>query len=66
MGGLSGIDVLRRIRTTDQSLPVIVITGHAEPGDLEEAHRLGVTEILEKPFLFNRLTGALVRLEALG
>jgi CheY-like chemotaxis protein len=64
MAGLSGIDVLRRIRTADQSLPVIVITGHAEADELEEARRLGVTGILEKPFLLNRLTGALERLEA--
>jgi DNA-binding NtrC family response regulator len=65
MAGLSGIDVLRRIRTTDQNLPVIVFTGHAEPGEVEEAHRLGATEVLEKPFVLNRLTGALERLEPL-
>jgi CheY-like chemotaxis protein len=66
MEGVSGIDVLRQIRTTDQSLPVIVITGHAVPDELEEARRLGVTGVLEKPFVLNRLTGALARLEAPG
>ena len=66
MQELDGIDVLRRLRAMDATLPVIVITGHAEPGQLDEARRLGVTEVLEKPFILNGLTGALAGLAGLG
>ena len=61
---MNGIDVLRRIRRTDPTLPVILITGHADPDQLAEAQRLGVTDILEKPFLLNQLSSALAFLKA--
>jgi len=35
------------------SLPVILVTGHATPGEIEQARRLGVTEIVEKPYILN-------------
>ena len=63
LGELSGIEVLRRIRRTDPRLPVILITGHAGPEELDEARRLGVMDILEKPFVLNHLSGALGVLE---
>jgi DNA-binding response OmpR family regulator len=66
MQELDGIDVLRRLRSMDATLPVIVITGHAEPSQLDEARRLGVTEVLKKPFILNRLAGALAGLARLG
>src|SRR5262245_17152550 len=56
LGEMSGIDVLRQIRRTDPNLPVILITGHADPNQLAEARRLGVTDIVEKPFLLNQLS----------
>ncbi len=59
LGELSGIDVLRRIRRIDQQLPVVLITGHAVPDQLEEARELGVTDIIEKPLFLNQLTQAL-------
>ena len=59
LGELSGIDVLRRIRPSHPDLPVILITGHAGAGEIEEARRLGVSEILEKPFFLARLGEAL-------
>ena len=50
MPDVSGIEVLRRVRQTQPALPVIVITGDASPEQVEEARRLGATDILEKPF----------------
>ena len=59
MPEMSGIEVLRRIRATHPTLPVIVITGHAQQEELEEARRLGVSEVIEKPFILNNLSDAL-------
>ena len=59
MPEMSGIEVLRRIRATHPTLPVIVITGHARQEELEEARRLGVSEVIEKPFILNNLSDAL-------
>jgi CheY-like chemotaxis protein len=62
MPGLDGIEVLRRIRDSDPRLPVVLITGHAEPPDLDAARQLGVTEIIEKPLLLKNLEAALAGL----
>ncbi|MFQ5789742.1 MAG: response regulator [Acidobacteriota bacterium] len=59
---VSGIEVLRQIRRTDWSLPVIIVTGRASPEELEEARRLGVTEIIQKPFILTQFDDALARL----
>ncbi len=59
MPGMSGVEVLRRIRATDPTLPVILITGHAQDYELEEARRLGISEVIEKPFILNNLSEAL-------
>lgn len=63
MPGMSGIDVLRHIRETHPTLPVIVITGSASLEEIDEVRRLGVTEIIEKPFALKELDEAL---ESLG
>jgi DNA-binding NtrC family response regulator len=55
LGELSGIDLLRRLRSTDQALPVVLLTGHATANVLKIARRLGVTDILKKPLGLKRL-----------
>jgi DNA-binding response OmpR family regulator len=62
LGEMSGVDLLRRLRQTNGRLPVVVITGHAESDQLDEARRLGVVDIIEKPYFLNRLTEALTAL----
>ena len=62
MPGMDGIQVLRKIRAMDATLPVILVTGHATAGELEQARRLGVTEIVEKPYILNEFTSALSRI----
>jgi len=59
---MSGIEVLRRIRASDTVLPVVLITGNATPEDRAAAARLGVTDIIEKPYVLNNMTGALERI----
>jgi len=63
MPGVDGIAVLRRIRKTHPALPVIVITGSASSQQIAEAKSLGVTDIIEKPFVLKHLDQALKDLE---
>ena len=50
MPGMSGIDLLRRLREDKISVPVIVITGHGDIPLAVEAMRIGAIDFLEKPF----------------
>jgi len=47
--GLSGLDLLRRLRAEGSRLPIIVITANTHPGVREEAVRLGCLAYLQKP-----------------
>jgi len=59
---LNGVAVLRQIRATDPTLPVIIMTGLATPGEIAEVRRLGVTEIIEKPEVLRHFSDALARI----
>jgi two-component system response regulator FixJ len=50
MPGMSGIDLLRKLRESDIRLPVIVITGHGDVPLAVEAMRIGALDFLEKPY----------------
>jgi two-component system response regulator FixJ len=50
MPEISGIDLLRRLRELRISVPVIVITGHADVQLAVEAMKIGAADFLEKPF----------------
>jgi len=63
MPEMDGIEVLRRIRANNPALPVVLITGQAVSRELEEARRLGVTEIVEKPSFLMHLRETLARLQ---
>ncbi len=63
MPGLSGVELLREIRQRHPELPIVVVTGRAAPMDLDEVRRLGVTDIVEKPWALKQLDEALGRLE---
>lgn len=61
--GMSGVEVLRRIRSIDPQLPVVIITGWAVRQEIEEARRFGVTDIVEKPEMVKELRVILERLK---
>ena len=58
MPGLSGIDLLRRLKELNAALPVIVITGHGDVALAVEAMKGGAADFLEKPFDDEALLGA--------
>ena len=59
---LNGVAVLQQIRATDPTLPVIIMTGLATPGEIADVRRLGVTEIIEKPEVLRHFSEALTRI----
>jgi two-component system, LuxR family, response regulator FixJ len=50
MPGMSGIDMLKRLREMKIEVPVIVITGHGDVPLAVEAMKVGAIDFLEKPF----------------
>lgn len=67
MPGMSGLDLVRRLRELPVELPVVVITGHADVPMAVEAMKAGVLDFIEKPFDDDTLLGMVRRaLEARG
>ena len=60
MPELDGLEVLERFRGVDAKTPFILITAFGNRSLHEEAHRLGASAVLDKPFDPDEL-GALVR-----
>jgi DNA-binding response OmpR family regulator len=65
MPGRSGYDVCRTIRSTDQNIPVMMLTAKAEEIDKLVGFELGVDDYMTKPFgvreLFARIAALLKR-----
>jgi DNA-binding response OmpR family regulator len=62
MPGITGVELLKQIRQRHPQLAIVVVTGRAAPMDLDEVRRLGVTDVVEKPWVLKRLDEALGRL----
>ena len=58
MPGLSGIDLLKRLKELNIAVPVIVITGHGDVPLAVEAMKVGAVDFIEKPFDDELLLGA--------
>ncbi len=50
MGGLSGLETLRRLRQSDAKLPVIIMTAYGTTQTAIEAMKLGAYDYVLKPF----------------
>jgi len=55
MGGMSGLETLRRLREIDAKLPVIMMTAYGTTRTAIEAMKLGAFDYLLKPFDIERL-----------
>jgi two-component system response regulator FixJ len=65
MPDMSGLDLLRRLRSTSCMIPVVVMTGHGDIQLAVEAMKAGALDFLEKPFDDERvLTAVRSALEA--
>ncbi len=58
MPGMSGIDLLSRLKDSNPNLPVVVITGHGDISLAVEAMKIGAIDFLEKPFDDDHLIAA--------
>ncbi len=56
MPGMDGMQLLRKLRGVDNTLPVIMITGHGDVPMAVEAMRIGAYDFLEKPFNPDKMT----------
>ena len=59
MEGMSGIDVLKRLREIDGDMPIIMLTGVDHTQTIVDAMRLGASDYLVKPFEIEELEIAL-------
>lgn len=55
MPGLSGIDTLQRIREIDDTLPVIILTGHGDYQTALAGIRLDIIDFIQKPVEIDHL-----------
>jgi two-component system, NtrC family, nitrogen regulation response regulator NtrX len=55
MPGMDGIEVLERLRAMNESLPVIVVSGHGSISTAVEATKKGAFDFIEKPFASDRV-----------
>ncbi|MEJ5363879.1 MAG: sigma-54 dependent transcriptional regulator [Desulfosoma sp.] len=53
--GLDGLEVLRRIKTSHPTLPVIIISGHGTIETAVRATRMGAFDFVEKPLSLERV-----------
>jgi two-component system response regulator FixJ len=59
MPGMSGIELVRRLKQDGTSCPVILITGHGDVALAVEAMKAGAVDFIEKPFDDEALLGAI-------
>ena len=56
--GIDGLELLKRLKARDHSLPVVLITGHGDISMAVGAMRDGAYDFMEKPFSPERLVDA--------
>src|ERR1700744_5471776 len=59
MPGMDGLELQRQLRARNVTLPVIVISGHADVPLAVEAMKAGAVDLIEKPFSDETLLGSI-------
>jgi len=57
--GISGFDVLKRLRKTDKKLAVIVQTAYVLSGEEAACYELGANDFITKPIMLDQLLSSL-------
>jgi two-component system nitrogen regulation response regulator NtrX len=55
MPGMDGLEVLQRIKAANETVPVVMISGHATVSTAVEATKLGAFDFIEKPLASERV-----------
>jgi two-component system nitrogen regulation response regulator NtrX len=55
MPGMDGMEVLRKIRTVDETVPVVMISGHGTTSTAVDAIKSGAIDFLDKPLSSERV-----------
>src|SRR5215212_7263352 len=55
MPGMDGLEVLQRIKATNETVPVVMISGHATVTTAVDATKLGALDFIEKPLASERV-----------
>lgn len=50
MPGMTGLELLRQVRTVDQKVPFLMVTGRSDVASVAEAKSAGVTAYIRKPY----------------
>ncbi len=59
MPGMTGVELVRKLKDSGSGCPVILITGHGDVGLAVEAMKAGAVDFIEKPFDDKALLGAI-------
>lgn len=59
LGQMDGIELLRRINSMDEPIPVLIISGHDDVEDAIKALRYGASDYIRKPFDINDITSSI-------
>ncbi|MDE2469293.1 MAG: response regulator, partial [Bradyrhizobium sp.] len=59
MPGMTGVDLVRKLKSGGSACPVILITGHGDVALAVEAMKAGAVDFIEKPFDDEALLGAI-------
>jgi CheY-like chemotaxis protein len=61
MPGMSGSELIRKMRSLRPSLPILLVSGYLGPAVIERAKQAGATEVLKKPLRAHQLQIAVER-----
>jgi two-component system cell cycle sensor histidine kinase/response regulator CckA len=61
MPEMLGLELAAEIRKINPTVPIILVTGFADDANIADAHALGITEVISKPYSSEVLSSALCR-----
>ncbi len=59
---MSGVEAAKAIRRMGATLPILALSGHSSPEQIQKCREAGMNENLTKPFEFDELVDAIERL----